>query len=465
MNDARKTKAQLIDELDGLRGEAVVEQALERVRLPALRIEEIADLDHVSRTLLIELTGLDLPIHNSTIAIFDEASNSVRISIQRAGLDVMWAGSEAPFTEFVSVVQFNMDAWREGKTQWRRRDIKSEEWTPWVNWWIARAAEHSPDYSYDGKDHLRTCEHAVPFSSGALILHSPRRIPDESLAVVKRFAGVFDFAYSRFLELKQKEDQNRELTIQNALERVRSKALGMRESRELSEVAKVLREELKGLEVPFGQVGIALRPDDEHVELWFPPGYGLDFRLMREPRAAICQRFPWVESAIAISSEGVDTTYEFPEAEWADFEKYYLRHFDPGGKTERETLTGRRFAVHNFYIEHGSLMLSQVVVDDNRADAFQFAEEDRGIARRFADVFEFAYSRFLELKAKEDQNRELTIQNALERVRSRHRVCRRARNWRTWRRCCSRSSRSWASRCSGRECGSWIRKQVQAKCG
>ena len=38
MNDQNKTKAQLIEALDGLRGEAVVEQALERVRLPALSV-------------------------------------------------------------------------------------------------------------------------------------------------------------------------------------------------------------------------------------------------------------------------------------------------------------------------------------------------------------------------------------------------------------------------------------------
>ena len=38
MNDQKKTKVQLIEALDGLRGEAVVEQALERVRLPALSV-------------------------------------------------------------------------------------------------------------------------------------------------------------------------------------------------------------------------------------------------------------------------------------------------------------------------------------------------------------------------------------------------------------------------------------------
>ena len=38
MNAQKKTKAQLIEELAELRTEAVVEQALERVRLPALSV-------------------------------------------------------------------------------------------------------------------------------------------------------------------------------------------------------------------------------------------------------------------------------------------------------------------------------------------------------------------------------------------------------------------------------------------
>jgi len=38
MNGQKKTKAQLIEELDELRTEAVVEQALKRVRLPALSV-------------------------------------------------------------------------------------------------------------------------------------------------------------------------------------------------------------------------------------------------------------------------------------------------------------------------------------------------------------------------------------------------------------------------------------------
>ena len=378
-------------------------------------MQEITDLDHVSRTLLIELTGLDLPIHNSTIAIFDEASNRVRISIQRVELDVIWAGSEAPLTEFVSVVQFDMDAWCEGRTQWRRRDIKSEEWTPWVNWWIARAAEHSPDYSYDGKDHMRTCEHAVPFSSGALILHSPERIPDESLAVVRRFADVFDFAYSRFLELKQKEDQNRELTIQNALERVRARALGMQTSDELDDVSVELFAALHDLGIEKRVSFIAVV--DEEADEW---RISIQVEGVKNLASATVKLSEVVaggkdtgghiveawrrgdpHSIQEFRDESVRAHFDF----WADA----IRQANPGYVRPEEYDRAEQFLVLHSNNRYGSAGFGRFST---------IADEEIEVVRRFSQVFELAYSRFLELKEKEQRARDAQIEAALERVRA-----------------------------------------------
>ena len=92
-------------------------------------------------------------------------------------------------------------------------------------------------------------------------------LSEENLATVKRFAEMFDFAYSRFLELKEKEDQNRELTIQNALERVRARALGMQESRELSEVSYTLSNVLG--ELVQGYIASSLITIDEEARVLY----------------------------------------------------------------------------------------------------------------------------------------------------------------------------------------------------
>ena len=69
-------------------------------------------------------------------------------------------------------------------------------------------------------------------------------ITDEAKTVMKRFAGVFNLTYKRFLDLQKAEAQTREAKIEAALERVRARALAMQEPEELKDVAQVLRNEM-----------------------------------------------------------------------------------------------------------------------------------------------------------------------------------------------------------------------------
>ena len=74
------------------------------------------------------------------------------------------------------------------------------------------------------KHDRRVC-HRVFHSHGWVAFWSEDRMSDDDLAVAKRFTDVFDYAYGRFRELEEKEAQNRELTIQNAIERVRAQRM------------------------------------------------------------------------------------------------------------------------------------------------------------------------------------------------------------------------------------------------
>ena len=71
---------------------------------------------------------------------------------------------------------------------------------------------------------------------GYLGLLAEKKLSDENLSIVKRFIEVFDFAYTRFLDIKNAEAQAREAQIEAALERVRSKAMAMHKSEELIEL-------------------------------------------------------------------------------------------------------------------------------------------------------------------------------------------------------------------------------------
>ena len=83
-------------------------------------------------------------------------------------------------------------------------------------------------------------------------------LSENDLETFQRFAEVFGFAYGRFLELQEKEERNRQLQIENALERVRSRALGMQESAELMDTAAVVFEQMQVLGIPAQRCGIGI---------------------------------------------------------------------------------------------------------------------------------------------------------------------------------------------------------------
>ena len=62
--------------------------------------------------------------------------------------------------------------------------------------------------------------------------------------IFKRFGKVFEQTYTRFLDLQKAEAQAREAQIEAALERVRSRSMGMQKSEELRDVIQVIYEQL-----------------------------------------------------------------------------------------------------------------------------------------------------------------------------------------------------------------------------
>ena len=69
-------------------------------------------------------------------------------------------------------------------------------------------------------------------------------LPQESLDTLVRFASVFDLAYSRFEDLKDAEQRNRETQIELALERVRAKTMAMHNSEDIGDTVITLFHEV-----------------------------------------------------------------------------------------------------------------------------------------------------------------------------------------------------------------------------
>ena len=98
--------------------------------------------------------------------------------------------------------------------------------------------------------------HFSDFSGGSLVMATFQPPTQDSMLLQKRCAAVFDLAYRRYVDLKKAEAQAREAQIEAALERVRSRSIGMQKSIELGEVVHLLDSEITGLGIKVDNTSI-----------------------------------------------------------------------------------------------------------------------------------------------------------------------------------------------------------------
>ena len=104
----------------------------------------------------------------------------------------------------------------------------------------------------------RRIQYVAYFSKGFIGMAAPDEQPASTMFLLERFAGVFNLTYTRFNDLQQAEAQAREAQIEASLERVRSKAMQMVNSANLSETVSVLFYELKKLHINTIRCGVGI---------------------------------------------------------------------------------------------------------------------------------------------------------------------------------------------------------------
>jgi signal transduction histidine kinase/ketosteroid isomerase-like protein len=233
--------------------------------------------------------------------------------------------------------------------------------------------------------------------------------PKDAVDTLVRFAGVFDLAYKRFEDLKATERQTREARIELALEKVRSRTMGMQRSDELAEVANVLFAEMNGLVHNLWTCGFVLCEKDRAEDEWWlslEDGFSRGFFLPNVNDYAHETLYDgWLEGdafrTVQLDGDKLQEHYdwlmEVPVA------KNIFDEMEAAGMQRPEWQK-----LHAAYFSKGYL----VIITREPCP-----EEE--IFKRFANVFDQTYTRFLDLKKAEAQAREAKIETALEKVRSR----------------------------------------------
>ncbi|MDE3740430.1 sensor histidine kinase [Maribacter polysaccharolyticus] len=234
---------------------------------------------------------------------------------------------------------------------------------------------------------------------------SVKNPPKEDVDILVKFASAFDLAHQRFLDLQKAEKQSREVQIELALEKVRSRTMGMQRSDELRDTALLLFQQVEELGINSFACGFNIwDKDKKFATAWMA---GKD-RLQPPFRTNSSED---VYLLFREAEKRGDALFVL-EQEGKELEEHY-KYLVSIPEVKALAKAGLSFPtfqiIHCAYFKKGYLMF---ITHEPVPDAHD-------IFIRFAKVFEQTYTRFLDLQKAEAQARESEIELALERVRAR----------------------------------------------
>jgi signal transduction histidine kinase len=392
--------------------EAQIEAALERVRSRSLAMHKTAELQSVIHTVHQELLNLNISISGgSFIVINSEIDNEIQCWGSGGTADtsnkVRIPRFEKPFyTHLLNRIKsgpgfFTEEYSREEKIEFFTFLFQQQPWSKLSD------KEKKNTLSAPG-GYTRSCA-VSKHTSIFIINHFGEKFSEAENAILKRFGKVFEQAYTRFLDLQKAEAQAREAQIEAALERVRSRTMAMQSSSELGNVAAELFAQMNQLVTNLWTCGFVLCERDRDEDEWwlsmdgdFTRGFFLP-NVGDYAHATLYEGWLKGEALRAVQLDGETLQQHYDWLMEIPVSRTIFEEMDAAGLARPDWQK-----LHAAYFSKGYLVL---------ITREPCSEEE--IFKRFAQVFDQTYTRFLDLQKAEAQAREAQVNLAVERVRAR----------------------------------------------
>ncbi|HEU5165850.1 MAG TPA: ATP-binding protein [Chitinophagaceae bacterium] len=396
-------------ELDEKNRKLEIEAALERVRARAMSMQHSDELADLVATVFKELTALGFALTSSIIWIHDHHNAT----------DTLWIASakaNKPAKPF-RIQPFHNSFFRSITQAWKARDQK---WTYTLKGQAKKTFEKAffkelpdlPDALRKALINPKQVAFSASFNNfGALEIVETEALTDEKFDILHRFGKVFDLSYTRFNDLKKAEAQAREAQIEAALERVRSRSMAMHHSNDLQQVIKVVTEQLMLLGFKFNTANFAKVYSDGSWDLW-----------LSTPEQSYPDRiyvpyldhkiFNQLKDIIAKKLDFFTDVYDKKES------NKFFRHFFKNTIAKNAPESRKQFVLNSKGFARSLFLMKDLWLVISNYEGFSYTLEENAVFKRFANVFEQAYIRFLDLQKAEAQTREAEIELALERVRA-----------------------------------------------
>jgi coenzyme F420-reducing hydrogenase delta subunit len=383
--------------------ETQIQLALERVRARTMAMHKSDELADTVFVLFQQFKELGIEPKMLTIGIMNERERVIEFWVTD------WSGSgskvnrkfKASIEEPILLSKIYA-CWKEQKKS-IEIELSNKELQAWIDYRVKLSEiPDEKDYS-TSKGYVV----AANFPKGILSISSYEPQTPETVQLLERFAGVFDLTYTRFFDLQKAEAQAKEAKIEASLERVRSKAMAMHTSNDLSDTMGVLFTELPRLGINSLRCGVVLLSRDSRRGVFYAAASTPEsdsFTMigagdMNEHPIFMKQHEHWLKNEnyfTSLSNEELESYYK------ALFARLSIPYTPREHKVKTE---------HGYYFAFTEGMFYAWAEEP-------YSEEEINILNRFKAIIDLTFRRYLDLQKAEAQAREAKIEVSLERVRS-----------------------------------------------
>ena len=276
MNDERKTKKELIAELQEMRrGNDIQRQqiaAVGRVQMAAMSMQSSDDFLQLVGTVFRELMQLNIVVYSFAVLIYDEEVGTAtryvaRESPRKYGLT--WTSPLlVDFNENI-VVGTDIEEIDIGRLDVREDKVSRVRWSG-DQWRDVQQRTFVDHFGIEGDWPQLDAGEAIivfiPFAHGVYWFIGPDDTTEANEAVAREFADAISLGCIRFLDFQQLEQQAEQAGRERAVERVRAEAMAMRKSDDIVNVVAVILEEMIRLGINAISASIGFIDEDKKWE-------------------------------------------------------------------------------------------------------------------------------------------------------------------------------------------------------
>ncbi|HKI45723.1 MAG TPA: ATP-binding protein [Balneolales bacterium] len=226
--------------------------------------------------------------------------------------------------------------------------------------------------------------------------------------------GIEDLQLINETLKKELEQKNRKLEIEAALERVRSRSIGMRHTSELQEIVNIVARELHKMEMDITGVFMVINNNEIDKKFTFWGSSGVTETYVKKAAIPYLDRPIYTVLAEATTKGERFFTEEYSREEKIEFFKHLFKYppYNTSTSEWKEHVLSREGGyTRSVAVSHYTSIF--VVNHFGR----KLSDEDNVILKRFGKAFEQIYTLFLEIQKAEEHAKEVVKQASLDRIR------------------------------------------------